>query len=90
MLHHVSDAVEWFNKERFEELTEWLLVILLLDGFSPTATNRLVATRMAEVERSLGLAANLAQEVGYRSRLFVGLPEKAATKRTPALKKRVQ
>jgi len=81
MLHHESDGVEWFNKERFEELCEWTTLLLLVEGLGATATARTVSTRMGEAERALALGAKLAQDVGYRSRLFMELPEKVVTKR---------
>jgi hypothetical protein len=77
LLNHESEGIEWFNKERFEELTEWMTLLLLLDGCvaaSPTA--RAISMRIGAAERALRLSGKLAQDVGYRSRLFARLPEK--------------
>ena len=78
MLHHESDGVAWFNKERFEELFEWLSLLLLLESCAATATARTITTKMGEAERTINLGVKLAKDVGYRSRLFVGHPEKGA------------
>lgn len=89
MLNHESDGIEWFNKERFEELCEWITLLLLVEAFSAASSARVVSTRMGEAERSLNLGVKLAQDVGYRSRLFVELPEKAVSRRTSGVKKPV-
>jgi glycosidase len=90
MMHHESDGVEWFNKERFEELCEWTALLLLVEGLGATATARVVSTRMGEAERAIALGAKLAQDVGYRSRLFMELPEKVVAKLAPRDKKQVK
>jgi hypothetical protein len=74
--HHVSEGVAWFNKERFEELHEWLTLLLLIDECKTPLVARTVTTKMGEAERALIAGAKLAQDVGYRSRLFEGLPDK--------------
>ena len=79
--HHTSDGVEWFSKERFEELYEWLTLLLLLDGCGASLTARTITAKMAEAERSISLGVKLAHDVGYRSRLFVELPEKTDGRR---------
>ena len=43
--------------------------------------------KMGEAERSIITGAKLAQDVGYRSRLFVELPEKSVQLRVPKVKK---
>ena len=87
MLLHESGGVEWFNKERFEELHEWLVLILLLEEYSSTVSARVVSTEMGEVERALNLGAKLAQDVGYRSKMFVELLEKVPGKGPAKVKK---
>jgi glycosidase len=86
LLHHESDGIEWFNKERFEELYEWLALLLLLEGCGASASARTKTAKMGETERAIRLGVERAQDVGYRSRLFVDLPEKAATQRAPKSK----
>ncbi|MFZ2949987.1 MAG: alpha-amylase family glycosyl hydrolase, partial [Desulfuromonadaceae bacterium] len=81
LLVHESDGVEWFNKERFEELCEWLILLQLVEGCSAAATARVISTKMGAAERALALGAKLAQDVGYRSRLFAELPVKVVTRR---------
>ena len=85
---HVSDGVEWFNKERFEELYEWMALLILLDGCGTAPTARTITARMGEVERDITLGVKLAGDAGYRSRLFAELPVKgrrpvSAGKKTP-------
>ena len=90
LLNHESEGVEWFNKERFEELYEWLALLLLVEGCTGPISSRVVSTRMGEAERAIAQGVKLAQDVGYRSRLFAGLPEKVVVKRTPPVKKLVK
>ncbi len=87
LLHHVSDGVEWFNKERFEELHEWLTLILLLDECATSLSVRVASKRLEEAERALNSGMKSAMDVGYRSRLFVELSEKVASSSVPKVKK---
>jgi hypothetical protein len=89
LLQHESDGVIWFNKERFEELSEWVTLLVLLERCPPSLTARTVPTRMGEAERAITLIIKRAQEVGYRSRLFTELPEKIVVRRSPRIKKPV-
>ncbi|NTV49984.1 MAG: alpha-amylase [Geobacteraceae bacterium] len=81
LLNHESDGIEWFNKERFEELSEWIMLLMLVDECDMTCSARLVSSKMAKTELSLGTGIKLAQDVGYRSTLFSELPEKVISKR---------
>jgi glycosidase len=86
--HHKSDGIEWFNKERFEELLEWVTLLLLLEDCGESLAARGIATRMAEAERAVTVGMAFARDVGYRSRFFTELPEKPlASARTPRAKK---
>ena len=87
LLHHESDGVEWFNKERFEELFEWLSLLLLLEECAASAAPRTITTKMAEAERTISSGVELASDVGYRSRRFTGLPRKVVTPGIPKTKK---
>ncbi|MDD2850318.1 MAG: alpha-amylase family glycosyl hydrolase [Desulfuromonadaceae bacterium] len=87
--HHESAGVEWFNKERFEELCEWQALLLLVEHCKGAVSSRFVSTKMNEAERAICQGVNLAQDVGYRSRLFVELTEKTETPRTRGAKKTV-
>jgi len=86
---HESEGIEWFNKECFEELAEWLFITGLLeyDDISPAAATLSVAA--AEAERGICDSIVLAAHAGYRSGLFLKLsagsqkmpaPEKTAAK----------
>ncbi len=81
LLHHESGGVDWFNKERFEELYEWLTLLLLVEGCKVPVSARAVSMRMGVSERAISQGLKLAQDVGYRSRLFMELPEKVVTRR---------
>ncbi|MDD2734374.1 MAG: alpha-amylase family glycosyl hydrolase [Desulfuromonadaceae bacterium] len=81
--HHESDGIAWFNKERFEELHEWLVLLLLLEDCSASASARTITAKMGEAERAISSGVTLARDVGYRSRLFVDLPEKTGAQRAP-------
>ncbi|MEI6205250.1 MAG: alpha-amylase family glycosyl hydrolase [Desulfuromonadales bacterium] len=79
---HENGGMEWFNKECFEEMAEWLSILgfLVSDKHSPAAgkVSALAAQAEKELNHSIGLAAN----VGYRSGLFLHLatvPERSAT-----------
>lgn len=71
LLIHESDGTEWFNKERFEELCEWIELLSLLDGLKAVKSPKVVCSRMASAECVIGQATELAKSVGYKSRLFV-------------------
>jgi glycosidase len=90
LLQHESDGISWFNKERFEELSEWMTVLLLLERCNAAALSaRTVSARTSEAECAVIMMANLAQDVGYRSRLFAAVPEKTPIRRIPRIKKQV-
>ena len=80
LLKHESDGVDWFNKERFEELAEWVTLLSLVEGFKPQSTHGVVSTRIGRAERSLRLLSAQALDVGYRSRLFARMPDKGTRK----------
>ncbi|MDD2580365.1 MAG: alpha-amylase family glycosyl hydrolase [Desulfuromonadaceae bacterium] len=82
LLNHESGGVEWFNKELFEELAEWITVLVLVDGCRPPFNARVVSTMIGKGERSLRSVAALAQDAGYRSLLFSGLSEKSVSRST--------
>lgn len=88
LLIHESGGIEWFNKERFEELCEWIEPLLLVDGYKTTLSVRVVSMRMGAAERALSQVISMAHDVGYRSRVFTELQEKAVTRIvTPPKKK---
>ncbi|MBI2354588.1 MAG: alpha-amylase [Deltaproteobacteria bacterium] len=78
MLVHEDSGVEWFNKERFEELTQWLAVCALAEMAPGRPAARTVAAWMAAMERDLVRHAELAAHAGYRTGLFLRLLQPAA------------
>jgi hypothetical protein len=77
MLVHESGGVEWFNKERFEELTLWLAVVNLADQAAQRPAGRTLAGWLAGAEKGLIHHAELAAHAGYRAVLFLTLLEPA-------------
>ena len=75
---HESGGTEWFNKERFEELLEWISIIALLEGVdrkpAPRTTSALLG-RLAAENRRLN---DLAGHAGYRTKLLLRLLEPPA------------
>ncbi|HEY3309483.1 MAG TPA: alpha-amylase family glycosyl hydrolase [Desulfuromonadaceae bacterium] len=75
MLVHESGGVEWFNKERFEELSEWLEIISLAQLALKQPASRTLATRFSAAECALKQRNELAAHAGYRTALLLGLVE---------------
>jgi len=75
MMVHTSGGVEWFNKERFEELSEWQAVIDLARLAEQRPATRTVTAWLAAAERDLTQRADLAAHAGYRTALFLRLLE---------------
>lgn len=87
LLNHESDGIDWFNKERFEELAEWLTLLLLVEACKPQSTNVGISTMIGRAERSLRLVSTVAQDVGYRSRLFARMPDRGTSRRSISISK---
>jgi glycosidase len=70
---HENGGVEWFNKERFEELAEWLSIVSLLvpDKLSLTAGN--LSTVAEKAEKDLNRFIAFAAHAGYRTGMFLHL-----------------
>jgi hypothetical protein len=75
MLVHDSGGVEWFNKERFEELTQWLEFVNLADQAAQRPAGRTLIGWLAGAEKGLKRHAELAAHAGYRTALFLTLLE---------------
>ncbi|KAB0667440.1 alpha-amylase [Oryzomonas japonica] len=75
MLVHESGGVEWFNKERFEELAAWLTVIGLVELALQRPTSRTVSAWLTAASREREAWIALAAHAGYRSNLFQQLLE---------------
>ena len=81
MLVHENGGVEWFNKERFEELALWLAVVTMVSRTGQYPSPR----TLAAAEKNLLQSFELAAQAGYRTRLFLHLLEPEA-KKTTAIK----
>jgi glycosidase len=98
---HESDGTEWFNKECFEELLEWISIIALMEGAVSKPAVRTISARLGRLAAENRHMSESAAHVGYRSKLLLRLlapvtaapPEKAsaaATKTTARKKTDVQ
>jgi len=67
---HESRGTEWFNKERFEELGEWLAMLSLINSDSRAASVGAVSAAMAKAENILNYSKGLAAHAGYRTALY--------------------
>lgn len=72
---HESSGVEWFNKERFEELSQWLKMTELANLAAQRPVVRTLTAWLAKTERELKLQAEMAAHAGYRTGLFLSLRE---------------
>jgi len=88
MLVHESDGVEWFNKERFEELAEWRAVLDVVELALKRPAGRTISSRLAAAGRELAACTALASHAGYRSHLFQRSAEPAPKTGTEASAKR--
>jgi len=79
---HQSDGIEWFNKERFEELLEWLAVTALLEHGARLPAARTLATRTTDLAAKVEKLQELASGAGYRSTMLLRLLEPPAVKKT--------
>ncbi len=74
---HESRCVEWFNKERFEELGEWLAILSLIDCDSRETPVMAVSLGLLTAENDLNYSRELAAHAGYRVGLYQRmLPER--------------
>ena len=80
LLVHESGGVEWFNKERFEELVAWLAVVTLASRAEQRPAARTLATWLASAERDLRHVIESAAHAGYRTGLFMRLVEPVTVK----------
>ncbi len=67
---HESRGTEWFNKERFEELGEWLAIVGLIDSDDALKPDSAISAAMVKAENELHYFRELAVHAGYRAGLF--------------------
>jgi glycosidase len=73
MLVHESAGVEWFNKERYEELLEWFSILDLMGMASRKPAPRMVSARLGRLAAEARHLKELAAHTGYRSKLLLRL-----------------
>jgi glycosidase len=71
LLNHESGGIEWFNKERFEELVEWLVLLRLLGKAAGCLSAGALTARLSMAERDIRNGADLAAQSGYRTAAFL-------------------
>jgi hypothetical protein len=67
---HESRGVEWFNKERFEELGEWLAITGFIDAGALPKPSSALSAAMVKAEDELNQSYDLAALAGYRTGLY--------------------
>jgi hypothetical protein len=67
---HESKGTEWFSKERFEELGEWLAITGLIDSGTLPISSGVVTAAMIKAEDVLNQSCELAAAAGYRTGLY--------------------
>ncbi len=70
---HESGGVEWFNKERYEELLEWFSVVTFIACAADKPTERSIATRLGRLAAENTRLIELAILAGYRTTLLLRL-----------------
>lgn len=70
---HESGGVVWFNKERFEQFLQWLLIVRLVDRSSEQPAPRTIAVRLGTACREEQRLTEQAGHAGYRGTLFLQL-----------------
>lgn len=85
---HESESIEWFNKERFEELLEWITFLNVLDEIKSNSSDKTIIAKIASAELAFARAADLATLVGYKSKLFLELSSESSKLKNDTIKKR--
>ncbi|MDA8429139.1 MAG: alpha-amylase family glycosyl hydrolase [Geobacteraceae bacterium] len=70
---HESGGVEWFNKERYEELLEWFSIITFIACAADNPSGRSIATRLGRLAAENTRLIELAILAGYRTTLLLRL-----------------
>jgi hypothetical protein len=76
---HESGGTEWFHKERFEELLEWISIIALLESAARKPAPRAISALLGRLAAENWSLDELAAHAGYRTRLLLRLLEPVAT-----------
>ena len=67
---HESRGVEWFNKENFEELAEWLVIAGLINAGNLPKPPSVISAEMVGAENELLRSTELAARAAYRTILY--------------------
>ena len=68
---HMSGGTEWFNKERYEELLEWLSIISIMQRAAGKPAARTMATWLSRLATENKQLTELAIHSGYRTALLL-------------------
>lgn len=72
---HTSEHIEWFNKERYEELMFWLLITALACGTDGLPAPRKLSALFTIMDKELTCMTEFAAASGYRKVLLLHLFE---------------
>jgi glycosidase len=70
---HESGGVEWFNKECYEELLEWLSIMTLVEQAKSEPAAATVVACLGRIASEKKRLTELAAHAGYRSKLLLQL-----------------
>ncbi len=89
MLLHDCDGINWFNKERFDELLIWLYFIDLATASKTKLTIRTISSWLKTAAAEFCRIQEMAAHAGYRSKLFLSLIEPSAVSATIVKQKKL-
>lgn len=76
---HLSGGIEWFSKERFEDLVQWLLLATLSEPSGAAFDKGTVELELTRVNKTVSALIEAAVEAGYRVAALLaadkGLPD---------------
>jgi len=67
---HLSEGVEWFNRERYEDLAAWLFLASAVKALSSRETRRRGTELLLSLHGVMTKIVNDAEEAGYRTDLL--------------------
>ncbi|OGU00441.1 MAG: alpha-amylase [Geobacteraceae bacterium GWC2_48_7] len=81
---HISENVEWFNKERYEELMLWLLIAALPYDSDELLVPRKLTARLTAMYKIFSSLTENAAAAGYRTKLLLDLLKDEKRAATPS------
>lgn len=72
---HVSGGVEWFSKERFEDLVHWLFLTALVEPTGAPFDKRTAALELTRIHETSSAIIDSAGEAGYRVAVLLAVDD---------------